>query len=45
MSQAQRESVEAMLRQVPIDAGGDLDVQRPLFEDFMRNSHSRTTSC
>jgi acetyl esterase/lipase len=36
MSQAQKESIEAMLREVPIDAGGDLDLQRPLFEEFLR---------
>lgn len=36
MGQEQRETIKAMLRQAPIDAGGDLDVQRPLFEEFMR---------
>jgi hypothetical protein len=36
MNQGQRASVEAMVREVSIDAGGDLDVQRPLFEEFMR---------
>jgi monoterpene epsilon-lactone hydrolase len=35
MSREQRESLEAVLRQVPLDAGGTLDVQRPLFEEFM----------
>jgi monoterpene epsilon-lactone hydrolase len=38
MSQQQRESIEALLREVPLDAGGDLDVQRPLFEEFMRRT-------
>ena len=41
MSQAQRASVEAMVREVSIDAGGDLEVQRPLFEEFMRRQPLR----
>jgi hypothetical protein len=45
MSQTQRESIAAMLREVPLDAGGDLGVQRPLFEEFMRRQPLPTTSC
>jgi acetyl esterase/lipase len=41
MNRAHRESIEAMLRDVPIDAGGELDVQRPLFEQFMRQQPFR----
>ena len=36
MSQEQRAAVEAILRDAPLDATGDLEVQRPLFEEFMR---------
>src|SRR3954469_971986 len=36
MSQEQRAAVEAILRNAPLDATGDLEVQRPLFEEFMR---------
>jgi epsilon-lactone hydrolase len=36
MSQEQKAAVEAILRDVPLDATGDLEVQRPLFEEFMR---------
>jgi acetyl esterase/lipase len=36
MSQEQKAAVEAILREVPLDATGDLEVQRPLFEEFMR---------
>ena len=36
MSQEQKAAVEAILREVPLDATGDLEVQRPLFDEFMR---------
>jgi monoterpene epsilon-lactone hydrolase len=36
MSQEQKAAVEAILRAAPLDATGDLEVQRPLFEEFMR---------
>ena len=36
MSQEQKAAVEAILREAPLDATGDLEVQRPLFEEFMR---------
>jgi hypothetical protein len=35
-AQTERDSTESMLRKVPIDAGGDLQVQRPLFEEVIR---------
>ncbi len=38
MSHAQRESVETMLRDLALDAGGDLAVQRPLLEEVMRQA-------
>ena len=38
MSDAQKQAVLAMLRDVPLDAGGDLEVQRPMFEEFMRQT-------
>jgi epsilon-lactone hydrolase len=38
MSQDQKEALDAMLRELPLDLGGDLEVQRPLVEELMRQS-------
>jgi hypothetical protein len=35
MTLEQRQSIRAMLGDVPLDAGGELDVQRPMFEEFL----------
>lgn len=35
MSRQQREALDAMLRALPLDLGGELDVQRPLMEQLM----------
>src|SRR3954453_20572957 len=36
MSQEQKAAVEAILQNAPLDANGVVEVQRPLFEEFMR---------
>ena len=38
MSQEQRSALDAMLHELPLDLGGDLDVQRPLVEELMRQA-------
>ena len=38
MSQEQKAALDAMLRELPLDLGGDLDVQRPLVEELMRQA-------
>jgi monoterpene epsilon-lactone hydrolase len=38
MSQEQKTALDAMLRELPLDLGGDLDVQRPLVEELMRQA-------
>ena len=43
MSQAQRESVEAMLRELALGAGASLAVQRPLLEELVRQATVEST--
>jgi acetyl esterase/lipase len=38
MSQDQKTALDALLRELPLDLGGDLDVQRPLVEELMRQA-------